>query len=193
MLLERLRNETALQHRALEQLAGLPGSRDRYVRRLKCFYGYVEPWEQMAFAVWESCSSLAYARGKTERLRLDLERLGESAVCIASLPRCRDLPDLADLAIALGSLYVWEGSMLGARLISRHLQHVLGIGPQTGGAFFAGYGAETELRWREFKQLLPRLCPAGEEERVVAGASSTFATLREWVALQEVEPAHGAA
>ena len=82
----------------------------------------------------------------------------------------------------LGCLYVIEGATLGGQVITRHLEKNLGITPESGGAFFAGYGAETGARWKEFCALLTAAAErvSGEDE-IVASANDTFATLGRWL------------
>lgn len=85
----------------------------------------------------------------------------------------------------LGCLYVIEGATLGGRVITRHLQNQLGTTPDSGGAFFDGYGAETGSRWKAFCTMLSQYADhSADEDRqaaIVAGANRTFETLTHWL------------
>ena len=55
---------------------------------------------------------------------------------------------------ALGRLYVVEGSQLGGQLIVRQVEEKLGLGAESGAAFFTGGGSATGAGWKRFKDLL---------------------------------------
>ena len=180
MLLERLKEATFPQHRELESLMNLPTSRDGYIERLKCFLGYVEPWEQRVFTRLRNYPALLEGRAKTEWLKNDLAQLGLAASEISALPRCADLPELADVSVAVGSLYVLEGSTLGGQIISRHLREKLAIYPDTGGQYFNSYGSNTGKMWRGILDALLSFSSPDSDDRIVEGARETFRTLQQW-------------
>ena len=183
-ILQRLREETAQQHAALEaQLPLLDASltRDVYRHLLGRFWGYYAPLEACMLGVLQRrAPDFDYAvRLKTPLLERDLEALGVAA---GSLPRCASLPALADLPQLLGCLYVIEGSTLGGRLITQRLSGHLALRADSGGAFFSGYGAATPARWREFGAFLTTTAlPLGRDEIIVAGANDTFRTFAAWL------------
>jgi heme oxygenase len=84
---------------------------------------------------------------------------------------------------ALGALYVMEGSLLGGRVIGRHVALNLGVGPHAGGDFFCSSAAETaRARWRAFCALLERSVPDEDAiECVCIAASAAFMTLELWL------------
>jgi len=187
MILKRLRSETQAQHSALESRIPLMDpalSLLEYRLLLTRFYGYYVPLEARLVA-W----SEAEARGinyvermKVPELERDLIALGETAETIARLPRCAALPALATEAEALGCLYVVEGATLGGQLITKQLQKNFAMTRETGGAFFAGYGAETGLRWQEFGAMITAQALRLERDDViVASANRTFETLGHWL------------
>ena len=119
---------------------------------------------------------------KTPRLERDLIALGATADELAKNPRCRELPEMAAISQALGCLYVIEGATLGGRTITRRLQASLGLTPETGGAFFAGYGAETGPRWQAFGAMLSAVAERRSgEDQIVASANRTFETMGRWI------------
>lgn len=182
-LLERLRDDTRAEHRAIEHtLAELTSSSltpERYRFRLGQFYGFYRPLEAQLARVLR-CDSIDFPRRmKTQLLRADLEALG---ACDAdSLPMCRRLPALDNTTAGLGCLYVLEGSTLGGQVISRHVQARLGVTPESGGCFFAGYGSETGAMWRAFRAVLVEHAMRSEcADSAVDAARATFTALRAW-------------
>lgn len=81
----------------------------------------------------------------------------------------------------LGCLYVIEGATLGGQVITRHLLATHGITPETGGAFFAGYGAETGPHWQAFGAMITAAERFGAADEIVASANRTFETLDRWL------------
>ncbi len=187
MILHRLRQETSEQHAALEAgLALLDPSLSRadYGALLEKFFGYYAPLEAKLKArqEWTELGLDYSTRQKCPQLERDLAVFGVSAGALAALPRCTEMPPLVSVQQVLGSLYVIEGATLGGQIITRHLEKNFGLTPETGGAFFAGYGAETGPRWKEFCALLTAAADRlhGENE-IVASANRTFETLRHWL------------
>ena len=123
--------------------------------------------------------------------------LGRSDAALAATPRCTDLPDCTTPEQLLGCLYVIEGATLGGRSITRHLQIRLGLTPESGGAFFDGYGAQTGSHWKAFCTMLSEnadrqmshsaddsadhFSVESRHAAIVAGANQTFATLTHWL------------
>jgi heme oxygenase len=185
-ILKRLRSETSERHTALERRLPLMDprlSRDGYQSIIEAFFGYYAPLEvQLSGAsVWAELEFDFAARRKVPELEKDLVVFGRTAAELTRLPKCAELPKLETIAQVLGCLYVIEGSTLGGQIITRHLQANLGITPETGGAFFAGYGAETGARWQAFGAMITeaaRFCGADE---IVASANRTFETLELWL------------
>ena len=66
-------------------------------------------------------------------------------------------------------------------VISRQLLANLGITPATGGACFAGYGADTGPRWKTFGEAITAAEKFGGEDEIVASATRTFETLERWL------------
>lgn len=188
MILEQLRRETRPQHAALEH--ALPPFDSQlalgtYLALLERFYGFYEPLEQrLRGQPWYREIDLDYdARLKTPRLERDLMALGEDGFGLSQLPRCTTLPYLGNAAAGLGCLYVVEGSTLGGQYITRLLSEHLRLTTATGGAFFAGYQAETGQRWREFCAVLERGCRSDEDAQwIIRGARETFASIQHWLA-----------
>jgi len=187
MILKRLRSETQAQHSALESRMPLMDpafSLADYWRLLARFHGYYVPLEARLVA-WSRTEGqrINYAeRVKVPELERDLYALGATADTIAQSPRCAALPELATEAEGLGCLYVVEGSTLGGQVIRRLLQKSFGLSPESGVAFFSGYGAETGTRWKAFGGRLEEAAARlGQDDAIIAGANETFRTLGIWL------------
>lgn len=190
-VLTRLRAETRAEHDAIEQTLDLVNedlTAASYRHRIEQFYGFYRPLEDRMRAIdsWLAPWLDATQRRKTLLLEQDLKVLGCTSP--EGLPRCSDLPPLADPAAYFGCLYVLEGSTLGGQVIGRHIRDKLGVTAETGGRFFAGYGDQTGLHWQQFRSALTAFSAIHDaDEQVIAAARSTFDRLTRWCA------SHGAA
>lgn len=190
MILKRLKLATSACHSALEDQLPLMHanlSRDDYRQFVGRFFGFYEPLEArlMASPHWRPLAFDYAARQKTPRLAQDLLALGGTAQALAATPRCSELPAFDTPEQLLGCLYVIEGATLGGRSITRHLQTQLGLTPESGVAFFDGYGAQTGLRWKAFCTMLSnnadRYSDESRHAAIIAGANGTFHTLTQWL------------
>lgn len=191
-ILSRLRAETRTEHDAIEANLDMTGdglTRDGYRRVLERFYGFYAPLEPAIRAVggWADRGLDLDARRKGPLLEADLRTLGVDAP--AALPLCDDLPPHVTPADCFGSLYVLEGSTLGGQLISRHVQHVFGVTPETGGRFFHGYGDKTGEMWQSFRAAVTGfVVSAADQNAAVAAAKKTFSTLHRWTTKGDESP-----
>lgn len=184
-LLELLRVETRPAHRALEAELDLMRpdlGLAEYRQCLARFYGFYRPLEGRIFdsgiVDWTAVGLDPGERRKTGWLEEDLAELGIDSTV---LPCCTDLPGLEHAAAVFGSLYVLEGATLGGRVISRHLQATLGIGPATGARFHYGYGASGPAAWQSFRSVLVAYSSSLHDRRlIIDSACATFESLRRW-------------
>jgi heme oxygenase len=202
MILKRLRLATNARHTALENQLPLMNadlSLEDYRQFVERFFGFYAPLEaqMMASPHWPLLEFEYTTRQKTPRLAQDLLALGSNAAAVAATPRCIALPACTTPEQLLGCLYVIEGATLGGRSITRHLQTRFGLTPQSGGAFFDGYGARTGSQWKAFCTMLARNADRlrdastdpcadlsaleGRHAAIVAGANRTFETLSLWL------------
>lgn len=190
MILKRLKLATSACHSALEDQLPLMHanlSREAYRQFVGRFFGFYAPLEAqlMASPHWQHLGFDYTNRQKTPRLAQDLLSLGSTAQALSDTPLCTDLPVLETPEQLLGCLYVIEGATLGGRVITRHLEGQLGLKPESGGAFFDGYGTETGSRWKVFCTLLSthadHCADEGCHEAIVAGANHTFEALTHWL------------
>jgi len=183
-----LKSSTWECHQRLEQRLPLlrPGfSRLQYRRFLQGFLGFYRPLEPLLRQAPEIEGHLPdlARRTKTPWLETDLATLGMAFTEIQNSPNCEALPHVADLASALGCLYVLEGSTLGGQVISRHLQRTLALNPESGARFFASYGADTPAMWQAFGECLTATLQgqSAAELAAVEAARSTFLQLEAWL------------
>ena len=198
MILKRLKMSTSASHTALEDQLPLMNadlSREGYCQFVSRFFGFYAPLETQLLASphWHQLAFDYAPRQKTSRLAHDLLALGRSHADLEATPRCTDLPACITPEQLLGCLYVIEGATLGGRSITRHLQARLGLTPESGGAFFDGYGAQTGLYWKAFCTMLSEnadrkmghsadhFCVESRHTAIVAGANQTFETLTHWL------------
>lgn len=174
MVLERLRQETAPIHQAVEeklQLLSPHLTLAQYVRVLQSFLAFFEPLEAVLdSACPQDLRYLLVGSARAQKLRADLQSFGAD-------PRLRQshavaLPEVEDSGRWLGSLYVLEGSRLGGQVISRHVEKHFRLTNTVGYSFFSSSPAEIRQHWQA-------VCAALEgrpqqSNQIVAGAHQTF-------------------
>ncbi|MBL8741635.1 MAG: biliverdin-producing heme oxygenase, partial [Myxococcales bacterium] len=141
-LMARLKKETASRHAAIERVVPLLDPRFDlvgYRGYLSAMYAFHEPIEEVLATLPGVRDTLPDfdERRKLPLLARDLDMLAVTRPTEPA-PLSR-LPRLDSTARALGVLYVLEGSTLGGRVISPHLESRLGITRASGGAYLASY------------------------------------------------------
>lgn len=173
---ERLREATAPTHRALEAIVGPIDSLPRYRRYLLGIAAFRSPIEEgfpsrawpAEFQNWRPTEIAA-------ELRQDLNDLGLEPVVPAPIALA------SDIASALGTLYVLEGSSLGARLVYRDALK-LGLTERHGARHLSRQIASDS--WRGFVSLLDR-APSLDFARLADAANDAFEAAR--VAMLKVQ------
>jgi len=177
----RLRRDTAPEHAAIEAASGILHQGltcDEYRKYLERWFGFLAPLEAELhrLGVWGELGLSPAERSKRQRLEGDLGELG-STVCALPLS---GLPELRELPEAVGSAYVIEGSTLGGRVLSRHVQSCLGADVPR--SFLEVYGPHTGERWQTFRAALSSYAVGRDvQDRVVLGAKATFRTFTRWL------------
>ena len=116
-------------------------------------------------------------RLKLHLLADDLARLNNGEKLTSVLPRPGTTFAFASAAEALGSMYVLEGSMLGGKLVARHVAASFGHTP----AYHDAYGSRTGAMWREFQVRLRSELSGSQADAVIAAARTTFSRLQQWI------------
>lgn len=184
-ILQLLKDGTAAQHEAVERRVDLANRlRDvsAYADLLGRFYGFYAPLERALGRV-AGCGAVDVDFGERQKapwLAADLTALGRDP---DRVPRWETPPSSDSLGQALGRWYVLEGATLGGRLIRKEVKARLGLTPERGCAFFAGYGDRAREMWDAFRAALVAhaTAPAVEEE-IVSAARDTFDALDRWLA-----------
>lgn len=188
MLSELLREATRANHRSLEERIDFDAclsAPEKWLWLLRTFRGYWSPVEARvlspSLAEWLPDVPL---RRRAHRLDFDIKCLGGNP---DELPVCTDLPSLETLARKIGSLYVSEGSTLGAQLISRAAA-LRGYTAEHGCSFFAANGGNVGSMWKSFQACLNAFGIAHPEkcDEVVSSAVNTFEKFGRWAAVSPV-------
>jgi heme oxygenase (biliverdin-IX-beta and delta-forming) len=176
-----LREATYAVHQRLESSLRLTApdlTRNEYLQTLGCFFSTYLALESEL----EKHAPLLHEVGidwqerrKVPLLQRDLEALGQADAHGVRLTSRAEVPPLETLPQAMGCLYVLEGATLGGTLISANLRRVLGIGPESGGAFFASYGGAVQIQWQRFCVALEKsLSDVHGRQQAAASAIATF-------------------
>ena len=78
----------------------------------------------------------------------------------------------------VGYLYVKQGSCLGGQYISKLLAKKLGLEAGKNNLFFHGYGSETGLMWRSFKEKLEHIEHELNHDEVLSTAKHSFLNIK---------------
>lgn len=158
-----------------------------YRQLLGAFHGFYRPLEEQLAAPASAIPDLEWGRRiKLPWLALDLQALGTTDAAIESLPTCDRLPELETPPLALGCLYVLEGSTLGGQVVQRLLSERLGAPVAGAVSFFRSYGRDVGVRWRSFLGCLEGLRDADSAAEAEQGALSTFHALETWLEQRKV-------
>ncbi len=181
LMMSRLRADTRPAHDALDRalnLDELTASPERYRELLARMYGFHAPLEPR---LQRALRGIVTLRGRSSLLAEDLSRLGLDD--LDGIARCADLPPLSEPTVALGVAYVLEGSALGGQVVARVVRDRLGLGADSGVAFFSSRGRHVGVEWRAFGHACDAYLEAhGGGDRGVEGAEATFAAMHRWLA-----------
>jgi heme oxygenase len=168
----RLRDATQADHRRLEIRTDIlariarPDERRVLVEGFRVLHAEAEA----ALAPWlADLPGLDFeARRRSDRLARDLAALGGRPGSAAA-----ERPIVANVAEALGRMYVLEGSTLGGQVIRRAVE-ARGDG-MLGLSFLDPYGARTGERWRAFLAVLDaHAATPADTDAMIAGARDGF-------------------
>lgn len=182
----RLRTETRDAHDRIEaafDLAGSLASRPAYLALLRRLLAFHEAFEAAA-GPHLAGTPIGDGLGRGALLRRDLAALGAEPDADVAPHAYPGRPE------ALGAAYVVEGSMLGGVLIAREVERHLGLGPETGNAFFADHGRDTARTWKQFCTELDSLADPATDDRVIAAAERTYAALEASLTVRLPAEAH---
>lgn len=180
VFLARLREATAPMHAALEQtplstaLLREGATLNDYTAYLQRMHGVIRFCEALVFPLIEHVITGLGGRRKLHFIENDLQQLASPPVSAHTYQPFTT----ADVAFALGYMYVIEGATLGGRVILKQLAPKLGVNETSGGRFFAGYGKETSVKWKNFLQQFSMYVVEHDcESETIAGAQHAFTSI----------------
>jgi heme oxygenase len=185
VILDQLKSETAAAHASIERrlrIAQQGPSVADYGNYLRAMYGFTAPVEQRLRTLSADLGSELELerRCKSELIARDLAALSERGETKSEPPElCRSVPANGDVTQALGTLYVLEGSTLGARWLLRHLEP---LGLDDCCAYLRSYGDALGSMWEKMRRALVQHAELHPERagRLIAAANDTFRKLDDW-------------
>lgn len=183
--LQQLRATTAKQHSELEatelsaNLLKEDVTTDLYMKYLVHMRDVIAYMETKVFPMLTHLLPDIANRYKLPAIDSDIKELSRHVPEPIVKP-LGDVKDCDTVAEAMGYMYVIEGSTLGGRMLLKHVRDTLGFDETKGGRFFAGYGADTGMMWKNFLAVLTGYVVAhGCEEEVIRGANQAFSIIEE--------------
>lgn len=183
MLSDRLRNETREAHVSVEALI-IPkikklDSANAYADLLRIFYGFFKPVEEKIAAIITNQELPDVdKRRKAETIIEDIDFIGEQKPDT----ECNDLPAITSRTMALGAMYVLEGSTLGGQHLTKMISGKMNFTGTEGVTFFSGYGSNTMSMWSNFRIYMDKFTgSATAENEVIESANETFMKFKNWI------------
>lgn len=175
---KRLKAATHETHDRLDKsiMAGEPfASRERYGLFLRMQHAFHRDIDALySDAALDALLPDLQGRRRLGLIEQDLADLGAQALAFDAPPAFA--PGAAvELPVALGWLYVAEGSNMGAAFLLKWAKEKLGLSEEFGARHLAGAPEGRGLHWRTFTAALDAVPLSGEDEaRVIAGAEAAF-------------------
>ncbi|WP_192085934.1 biliverdin-producing heme oxygenase [Algoriphagus sp. Y33] len=180
---QKLKQNTSHLHRELENL---PISKSilkaevttkDYLKYLDLMCDVINDVETEIFPLVKHVVKDLDKRRKRHLITQDLRALGFDKSTHAKV--LKDLKMEIPTGFAMGILYVIEGSTIGGKIISKHIQKTLGYSSEMGATYFAGYGEFTGLFWKNFLiELLAYEKTHNNGNEIIEGANYTFAIIK---------------
>ncbi|OLP62255.1 hypothetical protein BJF93_18735 [Xaviernesmea oryzae] len=168
-----LRARTAEAHDALDRMIGPFDSLESYRRYLAGIGGFRLPLEaKLRQAVWPLALEGLRPQDFGLLIRQDQDDLGMTSQEEPGTEETQHFEGATSAAALFGTLYVLEGSNLGARLLYKRAQ-ALGLGPDHGARHLAAQ-AERNDRWSRFLQAL-EAADAIEIDEIALASRAAFA------------------
>jgi heme oxygenase len=182
-----LKDNTSVAHKQLEKssyfkrLFADDYTIDEYALLLSYFYGFYTSIESKIFDDLPSeYTHYLQHRKKSHLLYQDLISLG---INVHDIPICNDLLDVTTFAKKMGCLYVLEGSLLGGRVIGRHLKEHFGESVLLPLNFYSCYGDNLNTEWQSFSLFMGQYFNHQHNDvinEVIDNANATFVALQQW-------------
>ncbi|CAG5070506.1 hypothetical protein DYBT9623_03051 [Dyadobacter sp. CECT 9623] len=181
-----LRNVTAESHQNLEDnpisraLLDPDVTLANYQLYLSKIYGVILACEKQIFPLLTDIVPDLGERHKSHLIIKDLEATGMPAQDTAALPLHQF--EFDGVSEAMGIMYVLEGSTLGGKIIFKHIHEKLGLTPETGAAYFWGYGTQTGILWKSFISVFTQFADnSNDQPGIIDSAKQTFTVIDNWL------------
>jgi heme oxygenase (biliverdin-IX-beta and delta-forming) len=185
VIVDQLKSRTSAAHSSLEERLRLACPRPSlgdYEAYLAAMYGFSAPLEARYRQLPpELAQELRIERRcKAALLEADLASLAaRRGAGTTRPPLCERLPSTDTVSRTLGTLYVLEGSTLGARFLLRHLEP---LGIEDCSSYLRSYGPELKPMWEGFRNILTSHAERHPEqvEELLDAALQTFSRIDAW-------------
>lgn len=180
-VIEILRSATRSRHARLASIPAMSRlladdySVAEYRSHLGRMLGLIEPLERAASLAAQAGRSEALPK-RSGDLRADLFAMGATHAEMDGFERCGQIPSFSAAGLR-GYSYVILGSMLGGRIIVRHLSAVLGA--RASFSFYGGGQSRYEAQWGSFCSDL-ETTPEQDVEAICATAIEIFDLYAAW-------------
>ncbi len=188
MILNKIREKTFVYHDDFTGWANkiLTGTADNehYKDVLKTFYGFYYPFEQKleSLSEWKEYDFDLVKRRKSQMIVEDMKNLGISDDEIKEIKMCENLPQMNNIAQALGCMYVVEGATLGGQIVANKINEVLGISVDKGASFFGSYKENLRPMWKEFSDFINKYSDdTNITDPIVDASDETYHRFNEWL------------
>lgn len=182
MIRERIKNETASLHKALEEqsygnriMSGMLTEAE-YKHILRMNYetnaAFENTWAELGFELPDSL--MLGQRRKTPSILQDMEALGMETPTLPAL----NFPS-SSYAEFIGALYVFEGSTLGGAVILKQLKKNSNLEHISSYHFYDVYGERIGMLWKIFLDHLTQITNEKEVQACIDAANNTFGILKD--------------
>ena len=140
------------------------------------YFGAVEKLVDVSINL--SCVPDYMKRRKVSALKADMDFLNTP---LSSHATPILLPDIENNLQCLGAMYVMEGSKLGGKVISKHIQQTLAFSESCGAKFVSNYGVNTVALWKIFLSKFSEYVVENDcEEEAIRGANGAFTSIYDY-------------
>lgn len=173
---------SALEANAVSTSLMSPALDENIYKRYLTLMGEVVAFtEKVIFPAVQDIVPDIHERYKLQHIHADLTTLSSQAEQQPALFHPEE--KAFNVPFALGYMYVIEGSTLGGRVILKHVQEKLKLDEHRGASFFAGYGSETGVKWKNFLSNLTNYAErSGNGDEIIKGAVHAFAAIDRYFA-----------
>ncbi len=177
MIRERIKNETAQNHKDVEAVGysgqimsgrlSLAEYKKLMITNLVLNKAFERQWDTLNFDL--PTDLLLEQRRKTASLEKDAKELK------VSVPAISDISFPVDTYEAfMGSLYVFEGSTLGGAIIHKQLKQNSNLSELDGFHFYSCYGEKLGMLWKIFLDHLSQIEDTAKVDTAIEAAKTTF-------------------